>query len=159
VTLSDRIALASVFLSAASFLVSIAISVVVAVWTNRLSKASASAGTIVTLNQAFREAWGHLSYAEDEIRKEFAIAELLNLLEIACAIRLEKSLSPKTKKLIDDYLKNVIQALKRNPSINAIAKQLIQASTTFEFIKQYHNKFIRQKRKRLSVVIPPEWYE
>jgi hypothetical protein len=74
-----------------------------------------SAATMVTLSEGFRSAWGRLVSAEEQ-QKSDEVAELLNLLEIACAIRMEGCLSGNSARLLEDYLKSVLRIVTRvNP--------------------------------------------
>jgi hypothetical protein len=85
----------------------------------------------------------------------YNLAELLNLLEIACAIYLEKSLSGNSRELMSEYLGSTLSLLIKTPVINDKALRLLQTEETFIFIK----KFLKQKPPALSVTIPPKWYE
>ena len=50
----------------------------------RRSNKTTSTGTLVTLNEGFRQAWGR--FLSDEVEdREYELAELMNLFEIACA--------------------------------------------------------------------------
>jgi hypothetical protein len=120
------------------------------------ANATTSAATFVTLNEGFRQAWERcLQSREAQGAQNDGLAELLNLLEIACAIYLEGSVSGNSRKLIAEYLESVLSLLTKNPSLNAQVPHLLQTEETFIFIK----KFLRKKRSTLSVTIPPEWYE
>ena len=92
---------------------------------------------------------------QDEDATNYELAELLNLLEIACAIYLEKSLSGNSRKLIFEYLDSVLSLLIKNSSLNDRVPRLLQTEKTFIFIK----RSLKKKRSTLSVTIPPEWYE
>jgi hypothetical protein len=70
---------------------------------------------MVTLSEGFRSAWGRLLSAEEQ-QKSDEVAELLNLLDIACAIRMEGCLSGNSARLLEDYLKSVLRIVTRvNP--------------------------------------------
>lgn len=145
-SLGDKIA-------AASLLVSIVAFVLAGYAIVRANKTS-SAATMVSLNEGFRSAWDRfLSSAGEEQDNEFA--ELLNLFEIACAIRLEGSLSGNSAKLMSEYLENILRLLVNNNYARTHTLQLIQDATTFHFVK----KFLKTKRGGVSVTVPPEWYE
>jgi hypothetical protein len=113
-----------------------------------------SASTLVTLNEGFRQAWGRFLTAYPDTRN-YELAELLNLCEIACAVYLEKSLSGNSRKLMFEYLDGIFQILVKNEYSNEHVPPLLQSKTTFVFIKQ----FLRTKPRPLSVTIPPRWYE
>lgn len=143
-TASDWIAVASLGVAAAAFVVSI----YAVIRTNK----TASAATLVTLNEGFRQAWERCVKATPV--PDYELAELLNLLEVACAIYLEKSLTGNSGKLMADYLRGVLSHLIGTPGINDQALGLLQTPETFNFIKG----FLKQ-RPALSVTIPPKWFE
>ena len=127
---------------------------IVAWYAIRRANKTTSAATMVTLNEGFRSAWARFFSAEGE-QQITELAELLNLFEIACAIRLEGSLSGNSARLISEYLDNALGALASNDYARAQVNPLLQNANTFVFIK----RFLKVKRTTLSVTIPPEWYE
>ena len=119
---------------------------------------NSSVATLVTLNDGFRQAWSRFISAvkaEDEEAKYFELAELMNLLEIACGIQSEKSLSGMSNQVVKDYLEQALKLLIGNEYTNQQIPQMLHQPSTFINIK----KFINAKRSHLSVVIPPEWYQ
>jgi hypothetical protein len=148
VSTSDWIALAALVVAFAALGVS--------VYAIARANATTSAATFVTLNEGFRQAWERcLQPAAGQGAQNNGLAELLNLLEIACGIYLEGSVSGNSRKLIAEYLNSVLSLLTNNPGLNSQVPPLLQTEETFIFIK----KFLRKKRSALSVTIPPEWYE
>ncbi len=140
---SDLIALASLIVALAALAVSIyAIS--------RANKTT-SAATLVTLNEGFRQAWDRYLQAQTIDN----LAELLNLLEIACGMFMERSLTGNSRKLAGEYIKSVLSILRSNTAVSEQAVQLLQTRDTFTFIKQ----FMKEKPATLSVVFPPAWYQ
>ena len=113
-----------------------------------------SAATMVALSESFRSAWSRF-FEACEKQKPDELAELLNLLEIACAVCLEGSLSGNSKMLMSEYLNNILRLLAQNEFTKANVGPLLQDASTFIFIK----KFLREKRTTLSVVNPPQWFE
>lgn len=113
-----------------------------------------SAATLVTLNEGFRQAWARFFNGPQEER-HYELAELLNLLEIACAIYLEKSLSGNARTLTFEYLRNILRLLIQDEYTNEHVGPLLQSTDTFIFIRE----FIKQKPSHLSVTIPPHWYQ
>jgi hypothetical protein len=114
-----------------------------------------SAATMVTLNEGFRSAWDRFFLATGE-QKTAELAELLNLLEIACAVRQEGSLSGNSVKLLDEYLKSVLRMLTSNAYIcDQVELLLLQDKTTFIFIKH----FLSANGSSLNVTIPVKWYQ
>jgi len=79
----------------------------------------------------------------------------MNLLEIACAVYLEGSLSGNARKLIFSYLKNILSELIEHKEISDdIEQKLLQDKETFSFIR----KFFRKNGAKLKM-IPLAWYE
>ena len=109
---------------------------------------------MVALNESFRSAWSRF-FEACEKQKPDELAELLNLLEIACAVCLEGSLSGNSKKLMSEYLDNILSVLAKDVYTRANVGPLLQDDSTFVFIK----KFLREKSKSLSVANPPQWFE
>lgn len=129
----------------------------ISVYAIRRANATTSAATLVTLNEAFRQGWERYLQRDETVTglADSELAELLNLLEIACAIYLEGSISGNSRKLLLDYLNNVLSVLSRHENVNLKALELLQTDRTFEFIK----KFMKKKPAELSVTLPPKWYE
>jgi hypothetical protein len=112
-----------------------------------------SAATLVTLNEGFRSAWGRFFLAEGE-QKALELAELLNLFEIACAIREERSVSGNSAELLREYLDDVLRLLTGNTYICQQVGPLLQDERTFIFIKRF-----LKARSHPRVTIPVEWYQ
>ena len=145
---SDWIAAASLGVAAAALGISI--------YAIHRANKTASAATLVTLNEGFRQAWERcLQTPPTPDAPHYDLAELLNLLEIACAIYLEKSFTGNSGRLMSEYLQSTLSLLIKTPVINDEAFQLLQTAETFMFIK----KFLKEKPTILSVTIPPKWYE
>lgn len=144
---SDAIASASLLVAS--------VALIIAWYAIKRANKTTSAATMVTLNEGFRSAWSRFFAAAGTAQQEIELAELINLFEIACAIRLEGSLSGHSAELMSEYLENVLQLLVSNPYALANVPPLLQDAKTFKFIKQ----FLRLKRPTLSVTVPNEWYE
>ena len=143
---ADKIALVSLFVSLAALVVSVFAIV--------RANNTTSGSTIVALSEAFRQAWDRYFNAKPE-QKSYELAELLNLLEIACAVYLEWSLSGNARKLIFDYLQRNLSELIKYKEISAeIEKKLLQDKDTFFYIKT----FLRKNGAELKM-IPLAWYQ
>jgi hypothetical protein len=148
VTTSDLIAAAALVVA----VVALGISVYAILRANKTTSAS----TLVTLNEGFRQAWERCLQTPPEAdAANYNLAELLNLLEIGCAIYQEKSLTGNSRELMADYLGNVLSLLIKTQGFNDRALHLLQTERTFIFIK----KFLKEKPSALSVTMPPKWYE
>ena len=145
-TSSDVIAAASLVVSS--------VALIVAWYAIKRANKTTSASTMVTLNEGFRSAWSRF-FAASGIQQEIELAELLNLLEIACAIRLEGSLSGNSAALMSEYLENVLLLLVKDSYSREHVPALLQNAETFIFIK----RFLKLKKDTLSVTVPVEWYQ
>jgi hypothetical protein len=146
VNTSDAIASASLFVAF--------VALAVACYAILRANKTTSAATLVSLNEGFRSAWGRFFTAKEE-QKTAELAELLNLFEIACAIRLEGSVSGNSAELLREYLDNVLRLLTGNSYICQQVGPLLQNEATFIFIR----KFLKDSRSRPDVMIPLEWYQ
>jgi len=113
-----------------------------------------SGATLVSLNEAFRQAWVRYFDSKEPDEKSYELAELLNLLEIACAVYDEWSLSGNARKLVFDYLYRNLSDLIKHKEISAQIEKLLQDKDTFFFIK----KFLRKNGAELKM-IPLAWYQ
>lgn len=143
---ADTIALISLLVSLAALVVSVFAIV--------RANNTTSGSTIIALSEAFRQAWDRYFNAKPE-QKSYELAELMNLLEIACAVHLEWSLSGNARKLVFDYLRRVLSELIKHEEISAEIGKLLQDKETFFFIK----KFLRKSGAELNKKIPPAWYQ
>ncbi|MHB1936640.1 MAG: hypothetical protein ACYCOR_08650 [Acidobacteriaceae bacterium] len=143
---SDWIATASLIIALAA----LALSAYAIIRANKTT----SAATLVTLNEGFSQAWVRFLQA-NAAAQAYELAELLNLLEIACAIYLEGSLSGNSRKLMFEYLDGSLTILVKNQCASKDIPSLLQSETTFIFIK----KFLNKKATALSETVPPKWYE
>jgi hypothetical protein len=149
---SDKIAVAS---GAASFVVSLA-ALGLALYALYRSNRNTSASTLVALNVAFRASWWSFLNATKDEDKQFELAELLNLVEIACAICQENSLAGNSRDLMRAYLNTILNILINNQGVSVMVRtSLLEDKKTFLHIK----RFIRNKPSYLSVTIPAEWYQ
>jgi hypothetical protein len=142
------------WVAAASLAVSL-VALVVATYAIFKSNRNSSVSTLVTLNEAFRQAWERFFFATDEKQRYRQFCELMNLLEIGCGIQVESSLSGVSKKIMRTYLNDVLALLIDNEYTKTHVPAMVHAPDTFNNMKT----FIKSKPKYLSVTIPPEWYQ
>jgi hypothetical protein len=151
----DWVAAASLWVGAAALLVSM-VALIVACYAIFRSNRNSSVATLVTLNEAYREAWDRfLNNGPDDKARYRKFCELMNLIETGCGIVVEGSLSGVSKKMITIYLNDVLELLIENDYAKAHVPEMMHSPTTFECLKA----FLKSKAKYLSVTIPPEWYQ
>jgi len=129
---SDWIALAS---GAISF-----IALGIAIYAVRKGNRNSSAATLVTLNDGFRQAWLRFLNAKDEQTMQAEFSELMNLIEIACAIYLEKSLSGVSRELAREYLEGILNLIKSNADARSRIEAMRHSPTTFKYIRKFRRK-------------------
>ncbi len=116
---------------------------------------NSSAALLVTFNENFRSSWQRILHS-DESDRQFELAELMNLVEIACLIQREKSIHGRAAKLLDDYIKQAVGHVLHNQSLASEIPSLFQDETTFEnityFLSQHSD--IRSKFDRLRFPDP-----
>jgi hypothetical protein len=143
------------WLAAASLVVSFA-ALGVAWYAAYKANRNSSVASLVTLNEAYRQAWERFLTKElDEKARYREFCELMNLIETGCGIVVEGSLSGVSTKMITIYLNDVLELLKANEYAKAHVPAMTHSLTTFEYLKA----FLKSKPKYLSVTIPPEWYQ
>jgi hypothetical protein len=144
---ADLTATASLFVALAALTVS--------VYAIYRGNRNTSAATLVTINEAFRGAWGRLLRAPHGIQHTIELAELMNLLETACAVYSEGSLAGVSQELMKDYLYMALGMIVKDEVLNGEIPPLLHEPHTFKYIKL----FLKAKRTELSVTIPLSWYE
>lgn len=100
---------------------------------------NSSAASLISLNEAFREAWGRYLSATDDA-KQYEFAELANLLEIACAAHLDRAFKGNSGEILGEYLTSVFALLSDNPDAKSRLRLLIDTPTTFKYVRQYMRK-------------------
>ena len=144
-TPSDKIALASLFVAGLALIVSL----IVALYTVWRSDKTASAGMLITLHDGLQRGWVRFLNATDE-HKSYEFADLTNLMEISCALYLNKSLTGKPRELMRDYLVDCLRLLASNSDARARLRILASAPTTFAEIREFE----RRHRRSLSLLEP-----
>ena len=85
--------------------------------------------------------------AEDEAIKQHQFAELLNLLEIACALRIRNVLTGVSRELLTEYLDDVMRLLNTSDDAKERLEALIHSKTTFKYLRLYL-KYLRKHPRR-----------
>jgi hypothetical protein len=103
----------------------------------------------IALNESFRQAWLHFS--NDQDRKQYAFADVMNLLESACAIFDEKLFVGKTRRLLEDYLCHIFILIQQSDDAKARIERLMMTERTFEHIV----KFLQHHREAIKGITLP----
>jgi hypothetical protein len=126
------------------------IALAVALYAIGRSNRNSSVATLVTVNDGFRQAWQrYFSAAEGAKDREFF--ELLNLIEIACAIHCEKSLFGVSRELSREYVEHVLLLLEGNMDARRRLEGAIHAPTTFKYIRRFRSE-MRRRRPQLGIL-------
>jgi hypothetical protein len=125
------------------------IALIVACYAIRRSNRNSSVATLVTLNEGFRQAWQR--FLAPEADKNYEFSELSNLLEIACAIHLEKSLFGVSRELSREYIEQVLLLLERNGDAQHMLAEAIHSPTTFKYIQRFRIE-MRRRRPKLGIM-------
>jgi hypothetical protein len=144
-TTNDQIALCSLVVAGLALVVSL----IVALYTVWRSDKTASAGMLITLHDGLQRGWGRFLYAAED-RKSYEFADLINLMEISCAMYLDRSLTGKPRKLMRDYLIECLKLLAGNSDARARFQILASTPTTFSEIREFE----RRHRSSLSLLEP-----
>jgi hypothetical protein len=110
----------------------------------RIGRKAASAGAFIALNESLRQSWLHFSQI-DEAGKQYAFADVMNLLESACVIFDEKIFVGQVETLLEDYLCHVFILIQESDDARSRIEQMILTDKTFEHIV----RFLHRHRKRV----------
>lgn len=123
----------------ASLIAAMAALVVAVVALNRADRNS-SAATLVAISDGLRAAWERYLATEDKAAAEFQFAELVNLLELACAILIDKAVHGAAREILDQYVTKVLTILANSPSACEQIAQLREDRDTFKYLRRYANE-------------------
>jgi hypothetical protein len=133
---SDWIAIAGVVVSLAGLVVALA-ALAVAWFAIVRGNKNSSAAILITLNDLFRQGWQRFLSETDSNKRQFELAELFNLFEIACAIHSEKALVGVSRELMTEYLNFTLDHLQENKEAMAAFERLTQTDETFRYMRQF----------------------
>jgi hypothetical protein len=133
--------------------------VVVAVFAIRKGNRNSSAATVLTLNDGFRQAWQRF-VSTTGFDQDYEWHELMNLLEIGCAILLEGSLAGISRKLARLHLVNQLLVIEKDSEAARRYADAMHDETVFENIRKFQKKTARISRKsevaKLTLAPRPE---
>jgi hypothetical protein len=124
------------------------IALVVALYAIGRSNRNSSVATLVTLNDGFRQAWQRYLTAA-EVQKDHEFFELLNLLEIACGIHCEGSLTGVSRELSREYLDHVLLLIEQDDASRRRLMGAVHDTTTFKYILRYRARMRKRDRRRV----------
>jgi len=104
----------------------------------------ASASSVIALNESFRQSWLLFNRATTEFEKQYAFSDVMNLIEIACAIFEDKLFVGKSGKLLEDYLCHVFILIQETDDFRNRLEKMFLTPKTFihalTFLKTHRNQ-------------------
>jgi len=120
------------------------------------SDRNASAATLVTLNEGFRQGWRRYLDETASDRRNYELAELVNLFEIACATYLDKAIHGHSRELLEDYLCRTLTLIAENTDARQQVVEMTEAPTTFKYLALFLSHMRRTGRTHLiELIITP----
>jgi hypothetical protein len=111
----------------------------------RLARRAASAQTLVALHESFRQAWTRVADAPDD-RKEAPIRDLLNVVELGCAVVNDKVMAQRTGDVLVEFLCHQILLFEGHDATRGLIERSIQTGSTFEQL----GAFMARQKVRLE---------
>jgi hypothetical protein len=113
---------------------------------------AASGGALIALNESFRQAWLQFSNAKDEGKKQYTFSDVMNVLNMACAIFDDKLFVGQGGRLLEDYLCHVFSLIGESDDAKGRIERMITTDKTFEHIL----RFVRNHRPQIKgFKLPP----
>lgn len=134
-------------------LVSLAIALVALVFSIvalHRSDRTSSAGTLVSIYDSIGGAWDRFLNASTEAKQNFELAELLNRLEVACAMSLGQGIHGAAKELLDEYVESSLLAIASDDAGALSLHRMRDQPTTFKYILRFVRR--RSRRARMAHV-------
>lgn len=125
-------------------LVASAAALLIAIVALHRSDRNASAATLVSLYEALRAAWGRYLAAKKPQEAAFEFAELVNLLELACAIHQDNAVHGAAREMLEEYLLDVLPIFRDDPSARERIASMRDRPNTFKYLK----RFLSEMRQR-----------
>lgn len=118
----------------------------IAIFTVWRSNRNTSAATLVSLYEALRAAWGRYLQAEKPDQVEFEFAELINLIELACAVYLDAAVHGATREMLEEYLVEVLEILRADDVARKRMAGLMERPNTYKYLKLFLRRMRRQEK-------------
>jgi hypothetical protein len=111
---------------------------------------NSSAGFLIALNEGLRQAWARFLTATGEENKQHQFAELLNTLEIACALCVNGVFVGVSRELLSEYLADAMDIFDSDQDAKRRAEALVHSETTFKYLVLYRST-VRKRSKRRPI--------
>lgn len=124
-----------------------------------IGRRSASATALISLNESFRQAWLHFLKATEDDARQHAFADVMNLLEISCAVFEDKLFVGRSGKLLENYLCHIFILIRDSDDARQRIEKLLLTPLTFQHVVVYlerHRGQIRGIQLPVAPQIEPE---
>ncbi len=113
----------------------------------------APAAALLTIQESFRQAWARfVDVPEGAADRRYAtLSEVMNLIEIGCALHEEQIFVGRVAEMFEGYLCDVLALINDSPSAKALVEQMLHDRVTFEHILA----FVAAHRERVKIKIDP----
>jgi hypothetical protein len=111
---------------------------------------NSSAASLIALNEGLRQAWGRFLTATGEENKQHQFADLLNTMEIACALCVKGVFVGVSRELLSEYLADVMDIFDSDEDAKRRAEALVHSETTFKYLVLYRST-VRKRSKRRPI--------
>ena len=136
--ISDGIALASLCVALA------------ALWLSYLAiirgNKNGSASSLIALHEALRQGWMRFLSANDDDARRHEFADLMNILEIACALEFDKTFVGKSREILTEYLSEIFDILMGNKEAKERIENLKGTSTNMKYVQWYMRKRMKTRQ-------------
>lgn len=97
---------------------------------------NSAASLALALYESFRQAWQRWRNCP-EADKNYEFHDMMNLIESACAVHVEKTLVGVSRRLIEDYLIDVWKLIEKDAAARELIKTMRDKRTTFEYCVKF----------------------
>ena len=97
-----------------------------------LARKAGSGSSLIALSEAFRQCWQAFLTAENEKKRQLAFGDLVNALEVACAIFRDKVFFGHAEDVLEHYLLSTFRLIESNDDARTRMLKLLQTPRTFE---------------------------
>jgi hypothetical protein len=108
---------------------------------------NASAALALSFNESFRSAWQRVLAARSDQERDFELTELMNLIEIASAVHLQRSMHGRVSKILEHYIISIMDLLLQDSSITSVIVGMMQNKDTFENIGKFVSLHTKLQQK------------
>ena len=116
-----------------------------------VGRRGASAAALISLNESFRQAWLLFSNTDNDDARQHAFADVMNLLEIACAIFEDNLFVGRSGRLLEDYLCHVFILIRDSEDALRRIEKLLLTPETFKHVLG----FLQRHRGRIRGIQLP----